>query len=200
MLKTRKNNAKGAGVPALFFFNWGREKPSGPKFFLSPKPPHFSFPSSLFAFSVPFDTIFSGVFRPVQSPPVKRNLRNKSFISFSVPPVLVIDKQIDKNKIGAVFFPFFLEENVMATNNAIEVCESREWRRNGRTLVKLIGDSIEIPALKLDLDEQSAVCFVLLSRLSERIGMAPFAVDATEVEHVLDALSSVAEFPGVNRA
>jgi hypothetical protein len=92
---------------------------------------------------------------------------------------------------------FFPKESQMS--NAIEVMESRKWVRNGRVLVELTGDTVQIPAMSLAVEEQAAVCFVLLSRLCDRCGIAPFAVGPAEVEHVLDSLSSIAEFPSLNQ-
>lgn len=86
----------------------------------------------------------------------------------------------------------------MSQNNQITVVESREWVRNGRTLLKISGNKVEIPAMGLCDEEQAAVCFVLLTRLQDRLGIAPFACDGLAIEKVADALSSIAEFPEQN--
>lgn len=83
--------------------------------------------------------------------------------------------------------------------NELRVIEAREWVRNGRVLVKRTGDEIQIPACGLSVEEQAAVCYVLLSALQDRCGIAPFAVQTQHVESVLDCLSSISEFPGINQ-
>jgi hypothetical protein len=83
-------------------------------------------------------------------------------------------------------------------NTNVSILNCKRWVRSTKVLVEQSGDTITLYPCAINADEQAAICYVLLDLLSERLGMAPFAVDISEVEHVLDCLSSIAEFPEAN--
>jgi hypothetical protein len=73
------------------------------------------------------------------------------------------------------------------------------WTRDRRVLVEQTGNRIEIKACEVSEEDQAAICYVLLSGLAERCGIAPFAITESQLSVVEDCLASIAEFPDINR-
>lgn len=85
----------------------------------------------------------------------------------------------------------------MSNVTAIEVETAKCWSRGGRRLVEQTDRAIVIRACEINVPDQAAVCYILLNALTDRCGIAPFSVAKEEIEHVLDSLSSIAEFPSI---
>lgn len=87
----------------------------------------------------------------------------------------------------------------MCENQAMSVVEKRVLRCGDHDLIEIVGEEVRLVAVRISLQEQAAICAFLLSRLSDRLGIAPFAVESVWVEAVIDALGSTADFPGLNK-
>lgn len=88
-----------------------------------------------------------------------------------------------------------------ASENALSTVPARIFRHGALTIGRVENGEVFISEHFLSTRaRQAALAYHLVNLLMEEIQRAPLPASLEVVESILDSLSSIAEFPGVNRA